>query len=403
MTDAMDRKLERTYVEIDLNVLQQNVKRIRALAGGNCRIMQVLKADAYGHGAGPCAKYAAPYVDWFAVATFEEALAVRNAAPDTPVLLFGQADPAEFETAVWRRITLTVPSVRYAEELSGRMTALGRTADVHIKLETGMNRQGITVREDSDEDAVCSVRRICTLPGLHVTGIYTHMSCADTEDPSDCRFTAMQYDRFVRVTDALTSEGISLGLRHCVSTGGLLCHPEYKLDMVRIGMLGYGQSISKRSILHLGIEPILTWKARIIDIRKIKAGESVSYGRMYTAEKDEEIAVLAAGYADGYSRDFSNVSKVIADDTLCPVRGKTCMDFTMIDVSACRDIKPGDEAILLGRSETHWLSADDLTCFTRGNTNVGITAGINERVPRYYLYDGKVIGCRRKSYEVKEI
>lgn len=388
----------RTYARIDVSKFQSNLKKVRELAGDGCKLLQVLKADAYGHGVSACAKYAAPMVDYFAVATLEEALAARMEAPHTPILLFGALQPFEVETAAKADITVNLFSVQYAASLSEKLGMLGKRIKGHIKFDTGMNRLGIRTRLERMDEAVDEAKKIFAMPNLQVTGCYTHFACADTRDGSDCAFTEKQFLAFSQVTDILRNDGYKIGLRHCVSTGGFICHPEYKMDMIRTGMLAYGQGLSRDNVMEMGIDPILTWFARIIDVRVLEKGESISYGRIYTASQDETIAVIGAGYADGYSRAFSNKSHVIIDGMLCPVRGKICMDYTMVDVSNCEKVKPGDWAILLGKDDKQWIAADDLAALVPLNTNGGVTSEINDRVPRIYFEEDNIVCERFKQY-----
>lgn len=388
----------RTCAEIDLNKLQRNLQRLRALLGPDCRIMHVLKADAYGHGIRYCSRYAAPLVDWFAAATLEEALTIREEAPDTPILIFGGLLDHELIQAAERHLTVNLFSVEYAKHAQALVQEQGLTLEGHIKIDTGMNRLGLRARVGEIEPAVDAAAEIFRLPNIKVTGIYTHFACADTDDPSDCAFSDGQFRAFTEVCSRLTARGFDVGLRHCASTGGLLCHPEYRLDMVRTGMFPLGQSISKESAAELGLEPILTWYAKVIDLREITAGDSVSYGRLYRAERPERIAVLSVGYADGYSRAYSNTAEVILGGKLVPVRGKTCMDFTLVDATGLDAVHVGDQAVMLGSEDGLWISADDLAGLVPNNTNGGVTAGITSRVRRLYLYNGETVAVSGTGY-----
>ncbi len=387
----------RTCVEVDLDKLERNLVRLRALIGPDCRIMEVLKADAYGHGLRLCSRTAAPFVDWFATATLEEALAVREET-STPILLLGQLQDHEIPVAVRNHITLNISSLPYALHIQSLLSETDLTADGHIKIETGMNRLGFRARPGQPEEAVKAAAAVFSLPRIHITGIYTHFACADSDDEEDRSFTEDQFLSFCQVCSGLTDQGLDIGIRHCASTGGLLCHPAYRLDMVRTGMFPLGQSISEDSARQLGLEPILTWYARVIDIRDIPAGESVSYGRAYTFPKPSRIAVLSAGYADGYARALTNRTQVILGGKKVPLRGKICMDFMMADITDGPDVSLGDQAILLGREGSQWISADYLAEKAGPNTNGGITTAITARVPRIYVRHGEVAEIRKIVY-----
>jgi len=377
----------RTYVTVNLASLQKNLLIAKELAGENRKVMQVLKADAYGHGVSKCAEYAAPYVDMFAVATLEEALAAREVAPTTPILLFGALQEYEIPKASEADITINLFSYSYAARVAEVLRRKGLGIKGHLKFETGMNRLGIRTRSEDIKPAIEEAKQIFSIPELEITGCYTHFSCADTDDESDIAFSNMQFRAFCEITDALIAEGYNVGIRHCASTGGSICHPEYKMDMIRTGMLGFGQCLSPESAVNLGLTPILTWYAKIIEIRDIPAGDSISYGRTYICEKDEKIAVLSVGYADGYSRAFSNKTEVLVNGKRCPTRGRICMDYTMVDITGMEDVHIGDDVVLLGRNGGDWISADELAQYVPGNTNGGVTTEILNRVKRVYIFD----------------
>lgn len=388
----------RTCVEIDLNKLQRNLQRLRCLIGPDCKIMEVLKADAYGHGLRLCARYAAPYVDWFAAATLEEALTIREEAPQTPILILGRLLDHELCTAARQRLTINVFSLAYARHVQDRMAAEGLEIDCQLKIDTGMNRLGLRARVGSTDQAVAEAREIFALERLHVTGIYTHFACADTDDPSDQAFSNGQFAAFEEVCRVLRAQGLDVGLCHCASTGGLICYPQFRLGMVRSGMFALGQSISEASAAELGLEPILTWYAKVIDIRTVPAGESISYGRTYHTKTTQQIAVISAGYADGYSRAFTNHTQVILDGQMAPVRGKPCMDFIMVDITGIQGVQVGDQAVLLGRDGDHWISSDTLAQWVPYETNGGITTAITPRVRRVYRYNGETVAVSAPVY-----
>lgn len=381
----------RTCVEIDLNKLQRNLTRIREITGPDCEIMEVMKADAYGHGLRMCSRYAAPLVNWFGVAILEEGLAVRQEAPDKPILVFGKLQDEELPQAARNQLTINLFSLEYAKHVEEMMAENKLHIDGHIKIDTGMNRLGLRARVGNLYEAVRDATEMFHMPNIHITGIYTHFACADTQDPSDREFTEIQYSVFRDVCELLKSSGLNIGLRHCTSTGGLLCYPSYRMEMVRTGMLPFGQSINEQSAADLGMEPILTWYAKVIDIRWVDANESISYGRIYQTKHAERIAVLSVGYADGYSRAFSNRTQVLLNGHKAAVRGKTCMDFIMVDITNIPGVEIGDQAILLGCEGSQWISADSLAEKVPFNTNGGVTTDINQRVRRIYRYDGKIV------------
>ena len=381
----------RTYAEINLDHFQENIKKLRELVGPDIKIMHVLKANAYGHGIRLCSRYAAPLVDCFAAATLEEALAIRSEVPDKPILVLGRLSESQVITAAEKDLTICLISVAYAQEVQRVLADNHLEIDGHLKIDTGMNRFGLRARVDEIDSAVEDAKRIYALPNIHIKGIYTHFACAGTQDPEEIAFSDGQFKAFSQVCSALKAQGYDVGLRHTASTVAFLDHPEYRLDMIRTGMFPLGQSIDEACTRRFDITPILTWYARIMDIRELQPGESVSYGRIYTATKRERIAVIPVGYADGYIRELSNAAEVIIHDQRVPIRGKLCMDYMMADVTDIPQAKIGDQVILLGRSESQWISTDYLSELVTYGVNGYITANIGLRVPRVYRYHGEVI------------
>lgn len=384
----------RTYAEIDLDHLQHNLRQVRTLVGSDCRVLFVLKADAYGHGAAMCARYSEELVDWYGVATIDEARAVRTAGVHKPVLLLGRLLDEDLTEAADANITINACSLDYIRHVNDYLGKTGRHIDCHIKIDTGMNRTGLFARPDDWETAVAEAAEIFSLPNVRVTGIYTHFSCGDSSTAEDIRFTEAQYETFCKVTAALEELGCDVGLRHCVSTCPLLCHPDWKLDMVRIGMLGYGQSMSEEWTRRLNLRPILRWYAKVISLLDLGPGESVSYGRIYRTKAPARIAVFSAGYADGYNRSYSNRARVILGGRIVPECGKICMDFAMADVTGVEHVQVGDTALLLGECEFGTITPDSLSAATEYGVNGWTTCQISARVPRIYVYHGEVVETR---------
>ena len=399
---AMNKIEYRTWAEVDLSKLQRNLQRLRDVLGPDHKIMQVLKADAYGHGLRMCARYAAPHVDWFAVATLPEGLVAREEAPDTPILIFGALLDTEVIEAAKAGLTINVFSVDYARHVAELVRQEGLTIDVHIKVDTGMNRLGLTARVGQIQEAVKQAEEIFSMEELRVTGIYTHFACADTDDASDEAFSRDQFQAYMDVCDTLKAKGLDIGVRHCASTGGLQCYPEFRMDMVRVGMWALGQNIGEEATVNCGLEPIMKWYSRIIDIRPVAEGDTVSYARTYQTDRPSRMAVVSVGYADGYSRAYSNKTNAIIRGKRVPLRGRICMDFLFADVTDLPEASVGDPVMLLGRDVDQWISPDSLLSYIMGNTNGGVTAEINFRVPKVYLFDGKIVGRTKVSYDVIE-
>lgn len=384
----------RTYAEIDLDRMRCNLRQVRRLIGNDCRLMFVLKADAYGHGTPVCAKYSEDLVDWYAAATIDEALSIRSAGVEKPILLFGMLLDQDIPAAVEARLTINACSLEYARHVASVLERMDRTLDCHIKIDTGMNRTGLFARAGRVDRAVAEAGEILAIPRLRTTGIYTHFSCGESSSPEDRLFTQSQYDAFSQVVRALEDRGCHLGLRHCTSTGPLLCHPDWKLDMVRVGMLGYGQSVTEEAAREMDLRPIMRWCAKVVAVLDLEPGESVSYGRIYRTAGREKIAVLSAGYADGYSRSYSNRVHVILGGQKVPQCGKVCMDYTMANITGMENVRVGDDAVLLGCQDGLCITPDSLSAAAEYGVNGWTTAQVSARVPRIYLRRGEIVETR---------
>ncbi len=384
----------RTYAEIDLDQMRHNLCQVRRSIGEACRLMFVLKADAYGHGTPMCARYSEDLVDWYAVATLDEALSIRNVGVKKPILLFGMLLEQDISAAVDACLTINACSLEYARRTASILEGMGKTLDCHIKIDTGMNRTGLFARGGRVDRAVEEAGEILTIPQLHTTGIYTHFSCGESSGVEDQLFTQNQYDAFSQVIQALETQGHRVGLRHCTSTCPLLCHPDWKMDMVRVGMLGYGQSMTEEAAQKMGLRPIMRWCAKVVAVLDLEPGESVSYGRIYRTTGREKIAVLSAGYADGYNRSYSNRARVILGGREVPQCGKVCMDYTMVNITGMENVRVGDDAVLLGCQDGLCIAPDSLSAATEYGVNGWTTAQVSARVPRIYLCRGEVVETR---------
>lgn len=384
----------RTYAEIDLDQMRHNLRQVRRMIGEDCRLMFVLKADAYGHGTPVCARYSEDLVDWYAAATIDEALSIRRAGVEKPILLFGMLLDQDIPAAVDARLTVNACSLEYARHVAFILERMGETLDCHIKIDTGMNRTGLYARAGRVDRAAEEAGEILAIPQLHITGIYTHFSCGESSDPEDRLFTQNQYDAFSQVVHVLEERGYHLGLRHCTSTCPLLCHPDWKMDMVRVGMLGYGQSMTAEAAREMDLRPIMRWCAKVVAVLDLEPGESVSYGRIYRTAGREKIAVLSAGYADGYSRSYSNRVRVILGGREVPQCGKVCMDYTMANITGMENVRVGDEAVLLGCQDGLCITPDSLSAAAEYGVNGWTTAQVSARVPRIYLRWGEIVETR---------
>lgn len=370
----MDR-IYRTYVNVDTEAIRHNGRRAKQLFPG-CKIITVLKADAYGHGIAGVVPACDEFSDWYAVATVDEGARVRECS-SKPVLLFGPVPDGRMIEAARLGLTFTVGSVDYAARLSAHLEAAGLTADCHLKIDTGLNRTGIRWRGQDDIDQIFKVH---SFSALHFSGTYTHFACGEGMEPWETAFTAQQFERFKKACAAMERKGLPVGMRHCCSTGGSLVHPEYRLDAVRLGMLPLGMSYSDESVHELNLKPALEWVTYIAQIEEVGAGEAISYGCTFYAPKPMRIGILTCGYADGYRRTYSNRAQVLVGGKRVPVLGRVAMDYMMIDLTDA-DAQIGDAVLLLGGEDG--VSAQELSAF--GESVSGeVTCAISARVPRIY-------------------
>ena len=374
------RPVCRTAALVSLSAIRHN-GRIAKKQFPEQKILSVLKADCYGHGISGVMEAYDTFSDYYAVATVEEGLLAR-AGTEKPILLFGPAPEAQMALAAQMELTFTVGSLEYARKLSSVLEEKGLTADCHLKIETGLNRSGIRWR---GEDALDTIRAIQALPGLRFTGTYTHFACGEGQEDWELAFTAQQFDRFSQALAAMKKAGLTIGLRHCTSTGGSLVHPQYRMDMVRLGMLPMGMSFSDGNVAELGLIPAMKWVSWITQIEALPAGEAVSYSCTFRAEKDMRIAMVSCGYADGYRRAYSNKTHVLAGGKRVRVLGRIAMDYMLIDITDV-DVSIGDPVILLGTDGQNTVSAQELAQF--GESVSGeVTCVISPRVRRLYTDD----------------
>ena len=382
----MERK-ERTCAEIDLSAIRHNGKIIRDTFVPS-KVMAVLKADAYGHGIKGIVPACDPYVDWYAVACMEEGREIRLVGSKKPVLIFGPVPALQMREAAELSLTFTVGSLAYGETLAGKLQESGLCADIQLKIDTGLNRTGFRWREDNREAVLQDIRKVCEMPCFTVVGTYSHLACPEPDDPEDEAFTVMQVQRYDDACAAMESAGLSVGLRHVCSTGGALKHPEYRYDMIRTGMMLYGQCDSVEHAKQYNLIPALCWKAYIVQIEPLKNGEYVSYSRTFRAEKNMRLGVVSCGYADGYRRAYQAWGKVLVNGKTVRTLGRVCMDYLLIDITDVPDAELGTEVILLGRSGGAEISVIELAEAV-GSVCGEVTGVIGNRVRREYTDGGK--------------
>src|SRR5579885_3231374 len=366
-----------TWVEIDLSAIGNNTRQVKALVGPSVRVLASLKADAYGHGALKVARTVLHNgASMLGVATVSEATPLREAGINAPILVFGYVPLWQMREAIRLAVRITLYSSEAAQALSRAACSLGKTARVHVKVDTGMGRLG--VRAEQVAEVVRLVEQIHSLPGLELEGMFTHFAMADSSDLTHAR---MQLERFQTVLDAVGKKGLRPPLIHAANSAALLSLPEARFDMVRPGIALYGLNPSEEVRLPEGFRPAMSFKTQVSQVKVIPAGECISYGCTYYTERPTTVAVLPVGYADGFRRGPTNWGYVLVHEQEAPVIGRVCMDQCMIDVTHIPGVRVGDEVVLIGRQGSAILTAEQVAR-RLGTIHYEVVSEILARVPR---------------------
>jgi alanine racemase len=370
-----------TRAEIDLQAFRHNFQNLRKLIASKTRIMAVVKADAYGHGGLPCARVAVECgADYLGAGVIEEGIEFRKSGLDTPILILGSIFPDEAEDLVRHDLSTIVCTQSLAQALAKEAEKQNKTALVHIKVDTGMNRLGVL-----PENLSALLNQIRNLPNLKIEGISTHFASADDKALS---ITQAQLKKFQAALDCLKKD--DRPLIHCSNTSALLKFPESHYDMVRPGLILYGAlpSQSLQTVLSQKenlspFQPVMQWKSQVILVKSIDKGQSVSYSGSFTTQRNSLIATLPIGYADGLHRSLSNKIDVLIRGKRAPQIGNICMDITLIDVTDIKDVQAGDEVVLFGKQEGQTITVDEMA--TKGGTiPYEVLCNVGKRVPRIY-------------------
>ncbi len=368
--------LRNNYVTVDLAAIRNNYLVLRNCVPGHVRVMPVIKADAYGHGMIPVAKTLQTLgVNDFAVALVEEGIALRQAGITARILILGAAMPNAAGEAVAYDLTQTVFSVDALDFINTEAARRHKTASVHIKLDTGMNRIGLR----TEEEAAALSAALEQMIHVQATGIYTHFASADEPqaDGSLNDYSHQQLERFIKLRSYFDPSIPA----HVANSAMSLLAPEAYFSMIREGISLYGYPPVKTV---LSFTHALSWHSEIVHIKEIQKGETIGYGRSYTAEKDMRIATVAVGYGDGYHRTASNKGEMLVGGRRAPIVGRICMDQTMVDVTHIPDAKVGDEVILIGSQQNETITAEEVAQWA-GTISYEVLLGITARVPRLYM------------------
>lgn len=366
------------WAEVDLLAIKHNIKEVRKLVGNKTIIMPIVKANAYGHGDIEISKVCLESgAERLAVATLEEAVHLRREGIKCPILVLGWTREEDYQIAIEKKITLTLFDLNEAELLNGCARKMNEKAQVHLKVDTGMGRLGIIVKDENLKIA----QNIVSLPYLDVEGIYTHFASADEKDKT---YSHIQLDKFLKFTQDLEEiSGIKIKIKHAANSAATIDLPESRLDLVRPGIIIYGLSPFEGES-KIDLKPAFTLKATISRVAKVPKGTKVSYGGIYEAVRETLVATLPIGYADGYRRSLSGKAKVVIKDKVCPIIGRICMDQCMADVTGVPDVKMGDEVILIGNGNTNSISVDEIAVML-GSINHEVLCMLSPRIPRKYV------------------
>jgi len=366
-----------TIAEINLSDLIRNFRQVRSCIPTGCKILAVVKANAYGHGIKEVSKeleYAG--VDMLGVAHVEEGIILRESGIKSKILVMGGiTDDYSVDIVRWG-LTPVVYTLSFANALSEAAISNSNTLPVHIKVDTGMRRIGVLPEMTGE-----LVGDIVRLKGLRIEGIMTHFAEADLQNRE---FVREQLDSFNSVCKTIREMGIDIPIRHTANSAAVLDMAESHLDMVRPGIMLYGYSPSSFLSPMADLRPVMTLKSKIVHIKKVPSKTGISYGRTFTTTRETVMATIPIGYADGYSRSLSNLGQVIIKGRLAPVIGRVCMDMTMIDVTDIPGIKQGEEVIIIGGENEVRITADDIAAWT-GTISYEVLCGIGERVDRVYI------------------
>lgn len=382
----MLKRYQRVYAAVDLSAILYNMERMHSHISPETMMMGVIKTDGYGHGAIQIGRELEklPYVFGYAVATAEEALALRQGGLQKPVLILGYTFPYSYEALIDQEIRAAVFREDTLEELSACAKRLGKKAKVHIKVDTGMSRVGIR----PDEEGLSFLQKACRLPWIEIEGIFTHFARADEKDKTSARTQLSVFCSFVEKAEELT--GIVIPVKHCSNSAGILELPEANLSLVRAGITLYGLSPSEevpKEILTL--RPALSLKSHLVYVKEVEAGTPVSYGGTFVTEKRTRIATIPVGYGDGYPRSLSGKGHVLIRGRRAPILGRVCMDQFMVDVTDIPEAKEGDEVTLIGKDGGEELTMEELGALS-GRFNYELACDLGKRIPRIYYKDGRV-------------
>lgn len=378
MTMKTIDKTYRAAAYIDLEAIRENLRQMKAGLPDETELLAVVKTDAYGHGAGPVSEAVEDLVSFYAVATGEEALSLRESGRTKPILILGHVHESYYEELIRQEIRPCCYSLDMAQRMSACGVALGKPMKVHIKVDTGMGRLGF----QTDPEGIAQAEAACRLPGLEPEGLFTHFATADEADKTMTQGQIRRFDSFRR---ELAGRGITFPICHVANSAAILDLPEQGRRMARAGIAMYGCYPSGEvSRERVRLRPALSLKSHIVHIKWMEEGEPVSYGATYRMPGRRRIATVPVGYGDGYPRALSNRGYVLIRGEQAPIRGRVCMDQMMVDVTGIPDAALGDPVTLIGTDGSQEITAAALGELS-GRFHYELLCDLNPRIPRIYL------------------
>ncbi len=376
-----------TWIEINLDNVAHNVRKIKERVGEQVCLMATVKGDGYGHGSYEVASVALKNgAEKLAVAMVDEGVMLRRKGIKAPILILGVSPLEAVENIVEYDLMQAVCSIELAEAISKESVKQGKRMKVNIKVDSGMNRIGVRPAE-----VVSFTKQVRDLPHLEIEGVFTHFATSYYEKD----FVEKQYQAFKEALASLEEAGLDIPYRHCSNSGAVVNFPHTYLDQVRPGSMLTSPVKAQFPDLQMDLRYCFCWKTKVAFLHDMKKGESLGYNLVYTADSDRRIAVLPVGWGDGLPADLSNQGEVLISGERCPIRGRICMDQTMVDVTEIKEINVGDEVVLLGSQKDQEISHLEWTTILGGyNNHIVVRCLVTNRVPRIFIYQGKEAGKR---------
>lgn len=377
----------RVYAPIDLDAVIFNMESMKRNIAPDCNIIGVVKTDGYGHGAVPVAKAMDPYVSGYAVATVDEALILRRHGIEKPILILGVTHKSRYKELIEQNIRPAIFTVEQAKPLSEAAAEMGKTASIHLAVDTGMGRIGMSPDKAGAKQAL----EIASLPGIYIEGMFTHFARADEADKQSAQ---QQLEKYLYFAELLNKKNLQIPLKHCSNSAGIIDLPQANMNLVRAGISIYGMypsdEVDKQAV---SLKPVMGLKSYITFVKTLEPGQPVSYGGTFVTEAPTKVATIPVGYGDGYPRNLSGKGYVLIHGQKAPILGRVCMDQFMVDVTGIPGVDVDTEVTLIGKDGQEQILVEDLSALC-GRFHYELVCDIGKRVPRVYYWRGKVAGTK---------